>query len=110
MGNNFNKMIILYKGKYHEIDKKPAFHQQACRHKYIKAEIVKTMGDLVRDFTEKIAPENDNPKTNQAILKLSKEQHWDKQPVNSIIAGMLGHRSKSVNLCRKCGKVKKRNN
>lgn len=132
MGNNFRKMIIIHKGSYYEIDKKSEFHQAACKHKYIKGQIVRTAGDVARDLARELE-EKGKPEQAQAILKYSKEQHMDKQPIGPIVdnmirailqksipkgsisigkmvEGALGRLPKSVNLCKKCGKVKKRNN
>lgn len=101
MGNNFNKMMIIHKGKYYEIDKKPEFHQEACRHKFIKAQIVKTADDLIRELAGGITGEGTFRGT-QKSLKLSKTLAMDKLPI--------GRLPKSVNLCKKCGKVKVKNN
>lgn len=109
MGNNFNKMMILHKGKYYQIDRKPEFHQEACRHKFIKAQIIMTVGDMAKK-AEKDLEEKGYTGLGQEIAKLRKQEGLDKIPVGDLMAGMLGRRPKSVNLCRKCGKVKKRNN
>lgn len=101
MGNNFRKMIILHKGRYYEIDKKPEFHQAACRHKFIKAQIVKTVDDLTRELAGGMT-EKGTFKRTQKVLELSKVLAMDKLPI--------GRLPKSVNLCKKCGKVKVRNN
>lgn len=101
MGNNFRKMMILHKGRYYEIDKKPEFHQEACRHKFIKAQIVKTAGDLTRELAGGMT-EKGTFKGTQKVLELSKALAMDKLPI--------GRLPKSVNLCKKCGKVKARNN
>lgn len=55
MENNFSKIIVLYKGKCYQIDKKPEFHQEACKHKFIKAQIVKSLGE---DISKKFAAIN----------------------------------------------------
>lgn len=101
MGNNFGKMTILYKGEYHQIDKKPKFHQAACKHKFIKAQIVKTADDLIREI-EADKTEKGTFKATQKSLRLSKALSMDKLPI--------GRLPKAVNLCKKCGKVKIRNN
>lgn len=101
MGNNFKKMMILYKGRYYEIDKKPEFHQAACKHKFIKAQIVVTADDLLRELTGGITAEGTFRGTQKA-LELSRTLAMDKLPI--------GRLPKSVNLCKKCGKVKVRNN
>lgn len=126
MGNNFNKIIVIHKGNYYEIDRKPEFHQAACKHKYIKGQIVRTMGDLAEGLAKELEKKGRN-KQGQRMLKLSKEQYWDKQPIGVMVENMLGNTPaskrigsmaeslmgrlpKSVNLCKKCGKVKIRNN
>ena len=101
MGNNFRKMTILHKGRYYEIDKKPEFHQAACKHKFVKGQIVKTADDLLREMAGGIT-EKGTFRGTQKSLEISKSLAMDKLPI--------GRLPKSVNLCKKCGKVKVRNN
>lgn len=101
MANNFKRMMILHKGRYYEIDKKPEFHQAACKHKFIKAQIVKTADDILRLLVGETEV-GGTLKGGQAALKLSKDLGMDKLPI--------GRLRKSVNLCKKCGKIKVRNN
>ena len=101
MGSNFKKLTILYRGKYYDIDKKPEFHQAACKHKFIKAQITKTADDLLSELLEGRTKKG-TFKEAQIALKLARDLGLNRRPIGKL--------PKAVNLCKKCGKVKIRNN
>lgn len=94
MANNFEKITVLSYGTYYIIDRKSEFHQTACKHEFIKGQIVKTLGELTATM---VAAQEDPIKK---AIKLA-----------GIVGKVpIGRLPKKINICKKCGKVKARNN
>lgn len=93
MGNNFRKMTILSQGTYYLVDRKPEFHQTACKHEFIKGQIIKNMAELTA--TEIAAAGNPMQRAVKYAGLIGKKP--------------IGRLPKTTNICKKCGKVKTRN-